>query len=682
MTIAPPKVSTDAKIAALLAVAVALVFSDVLFFGSGFYVRDVYRDYLPSRFVLRTVLVGGEFPMWNRYWSGGQPLAANPGFQAFYPGTWLALLPSFLFGFNLEIVAHIALATVGMFLLLRSMALRVQAALFGAIAFGFGGIVLSLTNLLPFLTSVAWWPLIVMFARQRRWGALAISLGMLFLAAEQSVIVQTAILLTCALPAPHPPFGHLLPARGEKDLNETPRPAERGEGGAKRRVRGAISILLALAIASVAIIPAFDLKRDSGRAHDLSFEDATSWSMPLIRPAELFNPYAFGRITDDGAEYRGSIRYRPARLPLIFSIYCGLLVPLLAIAGIAMRLQRWTWLALPLSYLLAIGSNGPLPIFYRWIRYPEKFILFGLFAMIILAAAAFDRIDRRLAPFLLLLTVGDLALHVNDLAPRMPRRFFTPPPVTLALTDARGPARIFHQAEWPVWGTHGIALEPGARTYWSQRTALMPFTPALYGLQTIYEIDINVTSLHPTAEVVQSMWEALGNGAPLRPFMLMGNAEYLVLPGRPIRIARGPTLPRYWFADQLVNIGRREEFVRDLTTKRWSDRVAFVAMPAFATARAEVLRVAESANRADVAVHAGGQAFLVASVTPHRYWNVTIDGTPAALQTVNVGFQGVIVPAGTHTVRFRYNNPLIAIFGAVSIISFLLVIMMMIYHDY
>jgi uncharacterized membrane protein YfhO len=131
-----------------------------------------------------------------------------------------------------------------------------------------------------------------------------------------------------------------------------------------------------------------------------------------------------------------------------------------------------------------------------------------------------------------------------------------------------------------------------------------------------------------------------------------------------------------------VNIARREDFVRDLTAKRWSDRVAFVTMPAFATARAEVLSVAESANRADVAVRADGQAFLVASVTPHRYWNVTIDGAPAALQTVNVGFQGVIVPAGTHTVRFRYNNPLIAIFGAVSIISFLLVIMMMIYHDY
>lgn len=658
------RLSTDARIAALLAIAVALLFADVLFFGSGFYVRDIYRDYLPSRFILRSIVLGGDFPFWNRYWSGGQPLAANPGFQAFYPGTWLAFLPSFLLGFNLEIVAHIALATVGMFLLLRSMALRVESALFGAMAFGFGGVILSLTNLLPFLTSVAWWPLIVMFARRRRWGPLALTLGMLLLAAEVSVIVQTAILLVLA-------------------FTEIPRPAERGEGGAKRRVRGmALAAVLALGIAAVQLIPALDLKRDSGRATSLSFEDGTSWSMPLVRPAELFYPHAFGRITDDGREYRGSWRYRPQRLPLIFSIYCGLLVPLLAIAGIAMRLQKWTWIAIPLSYCLAIGSNGPLPIFYRWIRYPEKFVLFGLFAMIVLAAAAFDRLDRRLAPFLLLLTVGDLALHVNDLAPRMPRRFFTPPPVTLALADARGAARIFHQAEWPVWGQHGIALEGGPRTYWSQRTALMPFTPALHGLQTIYEIDINLTSLRPTADVVQSMWEALGKGAPLRPFMLMGNAEYLVVPGRPIRIARGPTLPRYWFADQLVTAGEREDFVRDLTTGRWSDRVAFVTTPAFGPAPGEVLHVRESANRAEVSVRAGGKAFLVASVTPHRWWKATIDGAPAELQTANVGFQGVVVPAGTHTIAFRYRNPLFAICGAISIISFLLVIMMMIYHKH
>ena len=649
-------ISTDAKIAALLAIAILLIFSDVLFLGSGLYVRDIYRDYLPSRFVLRSVVAGGEFPSWNRFYSGGQPLAANPGFQAFYPGTWLVFLPSFLLGFNLEILLHIAVAAAGMYLLLRTMELRIESALFGAIAFALGGAVLSLTNLLPFLTSVAWWPWILMFMRQRKWGAFAIVLGVLLLAAEQSVIVQTAILLLIV-----------------------PLPA--GEGGPKGRVRGVIALLLALGIGAIAIVPALDLRRDTGRARNLTFEDATSWSMPLVRPAELFYPYAFGHITDDGSQFQ-SWRYRPRRLPLIFSIYCGLLVPLLAIAGVAMRLQKWTWIVMPLSYLLA---TGVLPIFYRWIRYPEKFILFGVFALVILAASAFDRIDRRFAPFLLLLTIGDVALHINELAPRMPRRFFSPPPVTLALA---GPNRIFHQAEWPVWGTRGPQIEGGERTYWSQRTALFPFTPALYGLRTIYEIDINLTTLRPTADLVQSMWEALAAGAPIRPFMLMGNADVLALPGRPIRIMRGSTVPRYWFADQIVPIRSREEFVRDLSTKRWSDRVAFVSAPAgepalrSAVSQAALLSAEESSHSAKLKVHADGQALLVASATPHRYWHVTIDGNSAPPLIANVGFQAVVVPAGVHTIRFEYFNPLFPLCGAISIISLLISIIIMIYHDH
>ncbi len=459
-----------------------------------------------------------------------------------------------------------------------------------------------------------------------------------------------------------------------------------GGGPAAGRPRAAaltlLFALLALGIASVQLVPALDLARDSGRGQTISYEDATAWSMPLARPLELFDPYAFGHITDDGTQYRVSL-YRPPRLPLIFSIYCGLLVPLLALAGIAMRLAKWTWPMIVLSYLLAIGSNGPLIPFlyriglYRGIRYPEKFVLFGLFALVVLAATMFDRLDRRLALFLLLLTVGDVLFHVPELAPLKRRFFFTPPPTALAVADARGPVRIFHEAEWPVWGAHGIPIASGDRTYWSERTALMPFTPALYGLQTIFEIDINLTTLRPTSEFLQSMWEALRRGAPIRPFMLMGNAGYLIVPGKPVRIVRGATLPRYWFADHLVQVASRGQFVDDLMVKRWSDRTAFIDSTPFVPAPAGVSSAREWPNGAELQVRAVGKAFLVASVTAHRYWRATIDGSPAPLQRANLGFQGLVVPPGEHTIRFQYSNPLFAVFGAISILC---LIIMIIYH--
>jgi hypothetical protein len=424
------------------------------------------------------------------------------------------------------------------------------------------------------------------------------------------------------------------------------------------------------------LVPALDLKGDSGRAGALTYEDATAWSMPLIRPVEMFYAHALGRITDDGSEYRGAWRYRPPRLPLIYSIYCGLLVPLLALAGVALRGARRTWavvLAL-LSYVLAIGSNGPLiPLLYRVgiyrsMRYPEKFVLFGVFALIVLAVTVFDRLDRRFAPFLLLIALGDVALHINELAPRMPRRFFAPPPVTLALADARSASRLFHQAAWPVW-QHGIPIAGGAQTYWSQRTALVPFTPALYGLQSIFEIDINLTTLHPTSDFLQWMWQALGRGAPLRPFLLMGNVEYVIVPGQPIRVIRRPTLPRYYFADRLLPLGA--------PMSSWTDRVALVAFPPFAPAHGDVLSARETANSADLRIRADGRAFLVMSVTPHRYWQATIDGAPAHLEIANIGFQGLVVPPGTHDVAVRYRNPLILWCGILSLLSLTSV---MIYH--
>ena len=89
--------------------------------------------------VLREIVQGGEFPYWNRYFAAGQPIAANPEHEVFYPLTWLILLPSYNLGYSLHIALHIYIGLLGMYALLRSMELRPAAAWFGAMAFGLGG---------------------------------------------------------------------------------------------------------------------------------------------------------------------------------------------------------------------------------------------------------------------------------------------------------------------------------------------------------------------------------------------------------------------------------------------------------------------------------------------------------------------------------------------------------------
>src|SRR5690349_6938976 len=68
----------DAIALASLALIVTLVFGDVWIGINNFYMRDLTRYYYPTKQILREIVYGGEFPYWNRYYSGGQPMAANP----------------------------------------------------------------------------------------------------------------------------------------------------------------------------------------------------------------------------------------------------------------------------------------------------------------------------------------------------------------------------------------------------------------------------------------------------------------------------------------------------------------------------------------------------------------------------------------------------------------------------
>jgi len=648
---------------ALIVAALIVLFSDVLFFGSGFYVRDMLRDYQPWRFAFREVVLRyHELPLWNPWQSAGQPFAANPGFQLFYPPTWLVLLPpSFRFGFNLEVVAHIALAAAGMYALLRELKLRAESAAFGAVAFGLGGGTLSLTNLLPYLTSVAWWPLVVLLelrllrdGTRRDLARFALVVAMVLLAAEQLMIVQTAILVASIA------------------ILERRRLALLGGAG-----------MLALLIAAVQLVPALALKRETPRAHDLPVSEALQWSMPLDRPIELFLPHAHGRIVDEPGDYRGFFRYRPPQLPLIFSIYCGVAVPLLFIAGLFIR-SAWRWWAAALallSYLMAAGENTPLMRWlydaglFRAVRYPEKLVLLGLFAMIVFAAITLDRLDRRIVVTVLLLTIADVGRYVNDNAPRKPQPFFDAPPVVAAIPNALGPSRIFPAIEWDP---HLPDLQRRFTLYRVAREGMLPYANALWGVRAACEIDTTHTTQQATADFVESMWQGMSHGAPPAAFLAMANVEYVVSASSEhvVDAVHLTPRPRYEFADQIVPMRTRDDFVRAMAARPWSPRAAFVTSPPFAPARGDVLRVHEGIDAIDLDVRVAGRALLLIRNTPHPNWRATIDGRPAPLQVANVGFTAMEVPAGAHHVMLRYRDSLMAICGAVSILALIAAIIL------
>jgi hypothetical protein len=368
-----PRARESLTVAGLLGL-VTFFFLDILLAGLNLYTRDIPLVYYPERAVLRTILRAGALPLWNHFASGGQPLAANPGYEAFYPPQWLLALGPLRDMFHLEIVLHYLIAALGMYLFGRSLGLGRTASAYGGFAWALGGLMLALSNLLPFLFSAAWLPWVAFTFRRylmdggvRRLAIAALPLAMIFLAADVSMMMQT-----CALLAAYA-IDHA-----------------RRTGAWRSAMTGAVAAgLIASAIAAVQLIPALDFQRDSGRAVALSLAVATHWSMPPVRLAELIWPAAFGSASPDAILSWGSSRLYPDEgIPFFFSIYPGIVSVLLAGAGFLRRTRGavFTAIVTAVSFVMAMGKYGPLfPLLYRLgmhsLRYPEKFAVAGIFAL-------------------------------------------------------------------------------------------------------------------------------------------------------------------------------------------------------------------------------------------------------------------------------------------------------------
>lgn len=578
--------SPDRHALTFLALLIAILYADILLFGRGLYLQDLTSYHLPMKWIVRDVVQHGEFPFWNRFYSGGQPLAANPAYEVFYPPQWLIFLPDFSFGFQLHIVVHFLIAALGMYLLLRGLDCGVLAATFGASVLVLSGPFLSLSARLPLLFSLSWMPLLLHLVRTALMARTRVALVLAALVAslqlilgEPTVALQTWILIAGMV---------VWRARA------TRRHSLREDG-----IRIASVFVLAALIGAVQLLPAIDHARDSVRSEAFPFEVVSNWSMPPLRVAELMVPSLFRHVTDERGNAALASMYPFRTEPFLGEIYLGVLVVLLAFAGLAAAAtgSGAVVAALVTSILLAVGDHTPLlRLLYamhlvRAIRYPEKFLLLGAFALIVWAAVIFDRIlrgDRRLARAAFVLAVLwallslfmalgagtalqakshfvwnasrallavillafarrktlhpvwplavvalsllDLWMATRFLVPRMPASYFEAPPLAAKIApEARG-HRVFPQAYWQSWEQEPVAAswfagraEP---TYWWMvRNSMGEHLPARWGYELALEDDVDRTSLKNTDAFREAMKQARRSriARAEEPFLKMSN---------------------------------------------------------------------------------------------------------------------------------------------------------------
>jgi hypothetical protein len=730
---------TNGTVIALLLALLAVAYADILVFGRGFYVSDLLVYHYPMKHVVREAVRSGEFPYWNRLYSGGAPLAANPAYELFYPPQWLVYVLPFHFGMQVHILLHFAIAAAGMLLLLRRFGLSLTAAAAGSIAFIFCGSYLSLSSKLPLLFAISWLPLALLltmrFAEARtaaRLLPLVAVLAMQFLLGEPTVVMQTWAVI-----------GGWSVMRIAANSHRT---AE------AKRIAATLGIAIgaALLLAAVQLLPAIDFVRDTVRTKAFDFRVVANWSTPPIRFVELLLPSLLRHVAAEngGAVIKTIYAFRADAY--LTEIYAGVIIVPLAMAGVLAGVRgRWLFLGTAsVSVIVAMGDHTPLlRILYATglfsaIRFPEKFLLTAAFAIAVWGAIVFDRLiagDRRLARWAaglavvwllisiillagasdggalgtkryfainclraalaaswiwsmrwrrnnalaaagVLLIAADLWYGTLNAVPRERRAFFDPPPV-LASIDASQPYRIFNEAAWLGWEGDPVVNQmfdaaQGPAFWWLMRNSAFPEIPATNGLAMAMEDDIDLTSLTNTDDFRQAMKGARSSHDPQadEPYARMANVGWRVRPRPfdervPVAVVPSTRAPRYAFAGRLERAPEAGGFRYVVERNAADASLAYIAAEPFATAAARVIRFRETANTATIDVLTSGRAFLVASVTGHRYWSATIDGNPAPLIATNLAFQGLVVPAGAHTVEMRYRNPLVAIGGVISLFS-------------
>lgn len=716
----------------LLVLLTAVVFFDILFLGRNLYLGDIAGYHYPMKKVVRELTLAEGLPQWNPWFMAGQPLAANPAYELFYPLQWLIYLPSYPWAFQFHIVIHVALAAIAMYLLLRSLDLSPRTSLFGAAAYAFGAVYLSLLTLLPFLFSMAWLPLTVMFARRvvRDGDRRAAALGAICFAMQAIIGEPTTVIMTVGLAV-----------------------ALSGRPGAKLRV-AMLALMFAggALIASIQIVPAIDHARDSIRAEGFVWLISSNWSTPPRRALELFFPQIFHTLPGEGGDRAMATMYAHRVDPYLASIYPGLLVTLLFVAGLVRGVKgRGLFLSIFIvSAVLAMGSFTPV---YRWlyslglvssIRFPEKFLLAAFFAMVVYAAVTFERLadDRALRKTVMTLAaiwlaisclwwlipptappparnwnyywapnvirgVAVIALLMNvkrkwfvpvavafvmldssfvhwSSARRVGRDHFAEPPATSKADPNRSAYRIFHRGYWDDFYT-----QPTATQYLNVMTvdemtarAMFPLRPAIYGFRMALDDDTDQTGLLTSTEFLRAARDVMLTRGWQPDFMRMANIRYVVefIPRDP---ARDPGdiiwlhdigfSPRYYFAGRVLPIRETADLARAVRDGTAQDGDAYVPVQsARLSAKANVNRVDETSSTVRLEVTAEGESFLIAAITGHKYWRATIDGREAKILPANVGFQGLFVSAGSHVIEMRYRNPLIIPCAIVSLLALLI----------
>jgi len=363
-------------------------FPDVVFGGASFVKRDVIRFYYPVwRFAVER-MKEGVLPLWNPHNSYGAPFLADIQTCVLYPLTLILYLPDYRWAFNFYILLHVALAGFFTCIWMRECKASRPAAFLAGLAYSFGGYVMSAISLTISLCTLIYLPL-ALFTLKRSFdsdrffwkGAAALVLLVQYLGGDPAVFFATLVTLTLVA--------------SFKTLEESLR---RKRFYVKYMTDFITVMALFAGLSLFQTLLFFEFLMNSNRAgltHDL----ATMWGMMYNDLIAFFFPY-FSDISIVFMDYWD-------RQSWLENAYTGITVFFLATGAVifSARTDRNVRYHAALAFLgifLALGRYSLVHTFFyycfpffKFIRYPVRFLFLFSFAAACLAGFGLDALLSR-----------------------------------------------------------------------------------------------------------------------------------------------------------------------------------------------------------------------------------------------------------------------------------------------
>ncbi|MEP6714804.1 MAG: YfhO family protein [Terriglobia bacterium] len=677
-----------------LAARLWLIFQPILFYWdvlvrpTAHIPYDLESYHYPTLAWIAACIRHHQWPFWDPSTYAGMPIHADIQAQMFYPPAWLAIAIGNLTGgralfYWVEwlVAAHMILAGLFTFLLLRRLNLSTPAALLGSTAYQLGGFFASQACHLGAICAGAWLPLAILAAYELRRGfrapwfaalATAVALSILSGYAATAIVVAGALIL----------FALALIAWREASWRILPLILA--------------AFVLAALICAVQLIPLIRLT--SWSIASLRSQWLTAWGAPLESLVSLVSPDHYHLF--DLARYR-----LPYNFTLLY-IYCGI-APLILLLLSPFRRRAWMFAALTVvSAVWMLGEHTPvyglvfgaLPALVRGASYAwYAMMAFCLFAGI---TAAIVADDKRLSPAVLwtlaLLTSFDL-LHAGRNRPMntAPGSYavansedrYAGSPENLRQLQAlvnvsTPPLRIDYADLWApgviMGGMLRLPTTDGNIPFMPRRMFLLrqlfcatepsPADVAIAGRESpIFRRNLPVNRLHSPLLRMQNVgFVASTASLPGATESIAGLSLYRVPNPLPrfylvptVRPSSGPDQTFEWLANPSF-LPEAEAIVEGFTGGSGASKNL--------GAGSVHTRLYEP-DRVELDVQTNAEGFLATSEAWYPGWQATVNGHPQPLLLTNGVFRGLSVPSGSSLVVMTYQPVDLKASAALSLIA-------------